>query len=109
VTLNALPSRADAALPLAGATSATTRYARVRDGLRTFDALGDEIRRRQDAIQHAATRTGPAATAGVGAALAAYLATPAGQEKLEAFAHAAVGLVGRFFAQGPEQLPLPLA
>ncbi len=106
--LNALGPRGDAA-PL-GVRAGSVR---VRDGLRTFDALADEVRRRQDALQHpsqAAPRSGGhAALAGVGAALAAYLATPAGQAALDGFAHAAVGLAAKFFAHGPEQLPLPLA
>ncbi len=106
--VNAPSPRGDAA-PLAGRTGS----ARVRDGLRTFDALADEVRRRQGAIQHptqpAQPSGGHAALAGVGAALAAYLATPAGQTALNGFAHAAVGLAQKFFAHGPEQLPLPLA
>lgn len=106
--LNALAPRADSA-PFAGRAGS----ARVRDGLRTFDALADEVRRRQDALQHPTQTAQPpgshAALAGVGAALAAYLATPAGQAALDGFAHAAVGLAQKFFAHGPEQLPLPLA
>jgi hypothetical protein len=111
VYLNALGPRRDAA-PL-GFRSGS---ARVRDGLRTFDALADEVRRRQDALQPSshssqppAQSAGHAALAGVGAALAAYLATPAGQAAVDGFAHAAVGLAAKFFAKGPEQLPLPLA
>jgi hypothetical protein len=105
MTLNAIGPRGDAAPSFSGAS-----YARVRDGLRAFDGLADEVRRRQDALQHS-PRTTPAVAAGtgLGAALAAYLATPAGQKNLHDFAGAAVALAQRLFAGGPEQLPLPLA
>jgi len=105
VNLNALGPRGYSA-PSAGSAG----YARVRDGLRTFDALAGEVRRRQDALQHPAqAQGGHGALAGLGAALAAYLATPAGQTALDGFAHAAVGLAQKYVARGPEQLPLPLA
>jgi hypothetical protein len=105
MNLNALGPRGDSA-PFAGGSG----YARVRDGLRTFDALADEVRRRQDALRPPAQAPGGHAALGaLGVALAAYLATPAGQTALDGFAHAAVGLAQKFFAHGPEQLPLPLA
>ncbi len=93
-----------------------TAYARVRDGLRAFDAFGDEIRRRQNALQPppasahgSASASGHAVTATLGGALAAYLASEAGQKTLGTVAHAVVDFAKNFFEAGPEQLPLPLA
>jgi hypothetical protein len=106
VNLNALGPRWDFSLSGSGGTG----YARARDGLRAFDSLADEVRRRQDALAHPpGPGAGAVARAGLGGALAAYLSTPAGQKALDGFAHAAAGLAQKFFAGGPEQLRLPLA
>ncbi len=103
MNLNVLGPRWDSSL------SGGTGYARVRDGLRAFDSLADDVRRRQDALAHPPGPRAGVAGAGLSGALAAYLSTPAGQKALDGFAHAAAGLAQKFFTSGPEQLRLPLA
>jgi hypothetical protein len=103
VKLNAVGPRWDAAAP-----SGQPGYEKAREGLRVFDSIADEVRRRQDGLAYPRPASAGGLARGIGGALSAYLASEAGRRALHALASAGLEYARKAMDHGPEQLPLPL-